>query len=785
MYKPIETMKKTLLIATVSVAILALGGLGYFVWHRAHQTPQSYFASGKKYYDQKKYQEAAIQLMNAVRRDPRHRDARFLLARTLLSTGNLNGAVNQLKGLLEYYPDDAEASVELGNLYLMGGRTNPEYFRQAQELAKKVLAKNPNSVAALILSGTASAGLKDLDTSVDTLEKATSLDPQNATALINLGAAQAVKNDLAGAEKSLIKAHETNPKDSRAARALADYYLVSKNPEKAEAAFKDALAINPADRATYIQVAQFYFQAKRFDDVEKVFQNAQAKSPDDPTPSLSLANAYEMENRPADVRKLLLDLKTKFPKDLNVAAKLAANLLSDQPDRAMPEIDQIIKTQPKSPVGYVLQGEAQYRTGKFAEAEATLGKEPALSSPYPAVHFFLGNLAAQKGQINDAIGHFEKSVAVNKNYVPARMALAEIYLKTGKLADSRQEVQKVLAVAPGNAAARLLKTSVDIASKNYDEAGQELLSLEKEHPDSSTVQRQLGLYYQARGKNAEAEKSLTRAMELAPKSEQDFEALAGLYLRNKQPDKVFKMINLVPDSEKQAFHYEAMGLAESVAGKPQEAMKDYLKALEKDPKRGSSLQLLFDTYIHENRFDDARKMLDDSLQKNPSNSAALTMRGMVSLQQGKTDVAMKDFEKALELDPNQDIAANNEAYLLAEQGRELETALKYAQAVRRRHGEDANAADTLGWVYYKLGRFTPAVDEVKFAVSKQPANPVFEYHLGAIYKANNQRSEAEAALKKAIAAKTDFKERPEAEALLQNIEYWRRLPGSAEPAKSK
>jgi tetratricopeptide (TPR) repeat protein len=228
-----------------------------------------------------------------------------------------------------------------------------------------------------------------------------------------------------------------------------------------------------------------------------------------------------------------------------------------------------------------------------------------------------------------------------------------------------------------------------------------------------------------------------------------------------------------------------MGLAESVSGKPQEAMKDYLKALEKDPKRASSLQLLFDTYMHENRFDDARKMLDDSLQKNPSNSAALSVRGMVSLQQGKTDVAMKDFEKALELDPNQDIAANNEAYLLAEQGRDLETALRYAQAVRRRRGEDPNAADTLGWVYYKLGRFTPAVDEMKFAVSKQPANPVFEYHLGAIYKANNQRSEAEAALKKAIAAKTDFKERPEAEALLQNIEYWRHLPGSAEPAKSK
>ena len=775
-------MKKTLLIATLSIPVLLLGGLGYF-WHRTSQTPQSFYASGKKYYDQKKYQEAAIQLMNAVRKDPRHRDAKLLLARTLVATRNLSGAVIQLKGLLEYYPDDADGSIELGNLYLEGGRADPVFFHQAQELAQKVLAKNPNNVDALVLSGTASAWLKDLDKSVATLEKATSLDPQNSKALLNLGAIQVVNKNLAGAEQSLIKAHETNPKDTRAALTLADYYVVSKNSEKAEAAFKDALAMNPADRDTYLQVAQFYFEAKRFDDGEKVLQGAQAKSPDNPAPSLALANAYQMENRPGDVRKLLVDLKTKFPKDVTVATKLAQNLLSDQPDRAMPEIDQIIKTQPNDPFGYVLLGEAQFRRGKLAEAEATLSKEPALSSPYPEVHFLLGNLALQKGQVNEAVGHFEKSAAI-KNYVPARMVLAELYLNTGKLADSRQQIEQALAVDPANAAARLFKTSVEIAAKNYNDAGQELLLMEKEHPDSAAVQRQLGFYYQTTGKNAEAERSLTRALELAPNSEQNFEALAGFYLRNKQPDKVNQIVNRIPDANKHAFHYELLGMAESAAGKPEDSVKEYLKALVKDPKRSSASQLLLNEYVRENKLDDAKKMVDDVIQRNPSNSAALAIRGNVYLQQGKKDDAMKDFEKALQIDPNQDIAANNEAYLLAEQGRDLENALKYAQTVRRRHGEDPSAADTLGWVYYKMGRLTLAIDELKFAASKQPENPLIQYHLGATYRANNQRSEAEMALKKALASK-DFQEKSQAEALLQNIEFWRHIPSSPAPAKSK
>jgi hypothetical protein len=54
-------MKTIILIATLSVAALALGGLGYFVWHRTTQTPQSFYASGKKYYDQKRYLVVAME----------------------------------------------------------------------------------------------------------------------------------------------------------------------------------------------------------------------------------------------------------------------------------------------------------------------------------------------------------------------------------------------------------------------------------------------------------------------------------------------------------------------------------------------------------------------------------------------------------------------------------------------------------------------------------------------------------------------------------------------------
>src|SRR5262245_6430095 len=211
----LKTMNRRIAsIFVVAAAAVAMAvGLGYFPWDM-FQTSQALFKSGKKYYEQKKYEEATIQLMNAVRKDPRHKEAGLLLSHILVASGNPGAAAKQLATLLEYYPDDATGNLELGNLYLADPGSDPGKFRQAHRLARKVLATDPTNVNALILSGVAEAHLSDFHASVNTLEKAISLDPQNPQALINLGAAQAVLKDFAAAEKSLIKAHEANPKDS-------------------------------------------------------------------------------------------------------------------------------------------------------------------------------------------------------------------------------------------------------------------------------------------------------------------------------------------------------------------------------------------------------------------------------------------------------------------------------------------------------------------------------------------------------------------------------------------
>jgi hypothetical protein len=47
-----------------------------------------------------------------------------------------------------------------------------------------------------------------------------------------------------------------------------------------------------------------------------------------------------------------------------------------------------------------------------------------------------------------------------------------------------------------------------------------------------------------------------------------------------------------------------------------------------------------------------------------------------------------------------------------------------------------------------------------------------------IYRAANQRSEAQSALKKAITSSRAFKEKSDAEAALKDIDHWRHLASS-------
>lgn len=105
--------------------------------------------------------------------------------------------------------------------------------------------------------------------------------------------------------------------------------------------------------------------------------------------------------------------------------------------------------------------------------------------------------------------------------------------------------------------------------------------------------------------------------------------------------------------------------------------------------------------------------------------------------------AEADFRRALELNPEQPNVMNYLGYSLVEQRRSFDEALGMIQRAVAARPESGYIVDSLGWVYYRLGRYEEAVAPMERAVELEPNDPIVNDHLGDVYWIVGRYREAE------------------------------------------
>jgi tetratricopeptide (TPR) repeat protein len=91
------------------------------------------------------------------------------------------------------------------------------------------------------------------------------------------------------------------------------------------------------------------------------------------------------------------------------------------------------------------------------------------------------------------------------------------------------------------------------------------------------------------------------------------------------------------------------------------------------------------------------------------------------------------YEAALKLDPDNVLVLNNLSYSLSERGIDLDRCLKMAKTAVEKEPDNGAYLDTIGWIYYKLGKYEKAKDWIEKAVGTGRISPVVLEHLGDIY----------------------------------------------------
>ncbi|RYH02043.1 tetratricopeptide repeat protein [Salipiger sp. IMCC34102] len=146
------------------------------------------------------------------------------------------------------------------------------------------------------------------------------------------------------------------------------------------------------------------------------------------------------------------------------------------------------------------------------------------------------------------------------------------------------------------------------------------------------------------------------------------------------------------------------------------------------------------------RFDDAYDAYSRAIDLYPASDPNLWIihysRAIAAFDMDDWTAAEADFRRALELEPGRPEVLNFLGYSLVERGEKLDEALDMIERAVEARPQSGAIIDSLGWVYFKLGRYRDAVEPLESAAALEATDPVVNDHLGDAYWAVGRRREA-------------------------------------------
>jgi tetratricopeptide (TPR) repeat protein len=221
-----------------------------------------------------------------------------------------------------------------------------------------------------------------------------------------------------------------------------------------------------------------------------------------------------------------------------------------------------------------------------------------------------------------------------------------------------------------------------------------------------------------------------------------------------------------------------------------EAVSYFVRLVDADPTDAEAAVQLGNVYRADNRFIEAADAYSRALGAGAGPASEdwriYYFRGVSLERSERWPEAEGDFKKALQLNPEQPQVLNYLGYSWVDQGLNLEAGLSLIKQAVDARPNDGYIVDSLGWAYYRLGRFAEAVTALETAVALRAEDPTINDHLGDAYWQVGRKREAMFQWAHA----RDLKPEPEdLQLILKKLEHGLAAVGSAnqavvDPAKS-
>lgn len=758
-----RTKRSAISLLLVALLLTACGG----------DNPDTLLASAKEYMAKNDNKAAIIQIKNALQSDPSQPEARFLLGKALLDSGDAAAAELELKKALDLKQAPDQVVPLLARALLQTQR-----FKEVTEQFANTELTTPESQADLLTSLTIAYAAQNNEAAAKAaLAKALAAKPDFEPALLVQARMQAAQRDLPGALAAVDAMVAKNPANHEAWKFKGDLMTGQRDADGALAAYRKATEIRPEFFAAHAAIVSLLLQQGKTDEAAQQLASLKKIAPNNSQAIyLDAQIAYQKQDyKGADeLLQQLLKAAPNHPGALQLAGAVAFQQKSL--GQAETYLNKALQASPELTLARSLLISTYLRSGQPAKALSTL--QPVLDKIEQDSNMLAlaGEVFIQNGDAEKAEEYFAKASRLDPQDAKKRTSLALTHLVKGQ-ESAFGELENIAAADTGTTA-DLALISAYLRRKEFDKALKAIDGLEKKQADSPLAANLRGQTLMAKQDLAGARKSFERALTISPVYYPAAASLARLDLAEKKPDDARKRFEsmLVADPKNPQALLALADLKAATGGTPDEVSALLKQAIQANATEAAPRLRLIELHLRNRDAKQAMSVAQDAVAAIPDNASLLDALGraqqaagdanqaistynqLAALQPGvprahlriaeiqaaakNTDGAIQSLQRALEIKPDL-LDAQRGLIAMHLQAERLEEALKVAKKVQEQRPTESAGYLLEGDIHASRKSLPEAITAYRGGLKKVPAAGDLAARLHAALRVSNQAGEAE------------------------------------------
>lgn len=691
-------------------------GLLFLVGCSGEKSSEQHLSRAKGYITESDYDSARIELQNALQLDGVSAEARWLLGKIYLESGDILAAEKELQRAQElgWKADDVRPA--LARTLLAQGKfadvlkldyqdldppsasgllvsqaiaeLSEGQAERAHQLVALALAKDPQSLEAKLTEATIFMQQDDATSALTLINAILEAEPENGQAWRLKGQTLLLQEKLEDARDAFDQsiAYSRIVFSDRVARALINTQL--QDFEAAQTEVQELLELYPSDPSVnYIQ-GLLHFQNKQYrhaltaltlaepaanqypltlyylgvaylieKDVDlagKFARQFVALNPENTSGLKLFAATLVLQNEVKEAQSVLRSVLDNNPNDVQALNIMANALLLDgQADRGFVLYARIAQLNPDWHI-VPLRLEA----GLMAESSGDETRQPTAIAPDKDANFPQSDILLILNQLGKK--DFPGAIEAAKSYqfrdlesLSPYYVLGRVYLAAGQPDDARAVFEQVLKRKPGDLSASLSLAQLALEAKDTDTARRYYKTVLDDHPNELTALLQLAAI-EASEKNGEAMVArLEQAIKAHPTALEPRLRLAGYYIGSGSPDKVTALFAPLSDLQKRSPQVLALtGLAQLGQQENASALSTLQQLVDASPESAQYRYLLAMTAGKTGDAQRSRQELIEALKLDANHLPSLLILARIAKSEGENELFEQYLVTLTELAPD-------------------------------------------------------------------------------------------------------------------------------------